>query len=426
MNMNIKYVMKAVLPNWVLAFIRYCRDYTPKEIKEDVMVNKALQNVKRRPHLNHRIKVAFIVQMAEIWDKESPIYEAMLSDPAFDPYLLVVPPSYDPESTHINTDYDKSNYFLTHYPSSIRSYQNGSWISVESMNFDYIFLQRPYDHYLPENFRSYNLVRFSKVCYIPYGFTGADVFNGGNSNKRFFRNIYFAFLESEYMVQVVSRKFRTKTEKNNHKILSLGYPALIPYFSFPPIKKISTILWTPRWSFDRIIGGSNFINYKECFIEAVKSHPEFKFIFRPHPLMFGEILSKGYMSQEEIDNYIGQITALGVIYDKNTPLVESLRNTDVLITDFSSIIIQFFLTGRPIIYCESSIQMNRTYQNMKDGMYLVHSKEDFISKINDLSIKGDYLKSKRQEIITGRFEHHKNATNDIINAIKQDYKETST
>ena len=420
--MNIKSTLKAILPDSVISFKRDCETYAPKEIKKDLIANKAIRRVRNRPHLNSRIKVAFIAQMAEIWDKEAPIYDAMLLDSAFEPSVIVIPP-YNQKTKSVEMAYDESNYFISRYPSCVRACEGREWISMESMNFDYVFLPRPYDHYLPEGFRSYHLAQFAKVCYVPYGFSGADVFNAGNSNKAFFRNVYFSFLESEYMLNILSRKFKTRAEKRNHKLLNLGYPALIPYFSFPQISAVRTIMWTPRWSFDSVIGGSNFLNYKDCFMEAVRAHPEFKFVFRPHPLMFGEILDKGYMSQEEISDYLRHLTSLGVVYDKNTPVVESLRNADVLITDFSSIIIQFFLTGRPIIYCESCIQMNQTYQKLKSGMYIVNSKDDFLNEINGLSITGDYLKPKRQEIICDGFDYHKNATNNILNAIKQDYNE---
>ena len=53
----------------------------------------------------------------------------------------------------------------------------------------------------------------------------------------------------------------------------------------------------------------------------------------------------------------------------------------------------------------------------------MNSKDDFLNEINGLSITGDYLKPKRQEIICDGFDYHKNATNNILNAIKQDYNE---
>ena len=422
--MNIKSQIKSFLPEPIISFFRVCKDYRPSEVKKDLSARKDIEKVRKKKHTNSKIKVAFIAQMSEIWDKESPIYETMLSDPAFDPFLIAVPPCYNPENSTTNTEYGESNYFLEKYPECVRAYDNGGWISLKDFNFDYAFLQRPYDHYLPDGFRSSDLVHFTKVCYIPYGFVGADVFNGGNSDKTFFRNIYFSFLESEDMVEVLSKKFRTRTERENHKILNAGYPALIPYFTFDKTGNLHTLMWTPRWSFDPVIGGSNFLNYKDCFIDAVKMHPEFKFVFRPHPLMFGEILNKGFMTQLEIDDYIDSLETLGVVYDKNTPLVESLNNVDALITDFSTIIIQFFLTGRPIIYCESCIELNKTYQKMKKGMYVVKSKEDFVNSVTNLSCKGDSLKAIRDEIISDGFGQHLDSINTIINAIKKDYKES--
>lgn len=49
---------------------------------------------------------------------------------------------------------------------------------------------------------------------------------------------------------------------------------------------LKIVLWTPRWSTDPYIGGSNFFNYKDIMTRLVKQNKNILFIFRPHPLMF--------------------------------------------------------------------------------------------------------------------------------------------
>ena len=384
----------------------------------DLRSSRKIKKVTQKSHAG-TIRVAFIVQMAEIWDKEEPVYEAMLTDDRFEPTLIVVPP-YDQVQERVTTCYD-DNFFLEQYPDAVKGYDNGKWIDLKQQQYDYIFLQRPYDHYLPAGFRGSDIVAFSKVCYIPYGFSSADVFNEGNTNKSFFRNVYMSFMESDYMAKLLQYQYRFPLEKSTHHVLSLGYPALSPYLAFPDINQLTRILWTPRWSFSPTIGGSNFLIYKDTFVELAAQNPQCQFVFRPHPLMFGEILRQGIMTQTDIDDYLAILRENKVVYDYGTPLLETLLDTDLLITDFSSIIIQFFLTKRPIIYCPSCIVLNETIEQLKEGMYLANTPEELIRITNDLVDQKDPLKENRLRIINNKeFEAHRDAANNILSAMKQD------
>ena len=410
------------LPKPLLSLLLEYKDYTPNGIIKDIRANRSIRNVSKNNQRQSKIKVGFIVQMPEIWDKIAPVYDAMMSNSIFEVDLIIIPP-YNQASKKIEKHYDRSNYFITHYSSYILAYQCNNWISIKDKNYDYVFVQRPYDQYLPSGFKSSELVTFTKVCYIPYGFGGSDVFDAVSAKKEFFRNVYFVFLESDYMTGVFKKKFKFPSEKRNHKIINSGFPALAPYFSFPQLSDYHTFTWTPRWSFDSSIGGSNFLKYKDTFLNVAENHPEKKFIFRPHPLMFGEILEKGLMSSNEISLYLEKLSQLGVIYDRDTPLADTLEQTDVLITDYSSIIIQFFVTGRPIIYCESCIKLNSTYQELKKGMYIVTSEDNYYSYVEKIMRGEDSTKNVRNRIIGDMFNNHRDATMNIINEIIKDHGE---
>lgn len=387
--------------------------------------NKAISYIKAVNHRKVRnkgiIRVAFIVQMAEIWDKESPIYEAMKENAQFEPEMIVVP-VYNRVTEQIEPEYG-DNYFINKYPEAICAYDKSNWINLAEKEYDYVFFQRPYDLYLPEGLKSTDIVKFSKVCYIPYGFSGSDVFNAGNTDKIFFRNVRLAFLESDYMVNLLRKQFFFPTEKKQHKILNKGYPALIPYFSFPVISEIKRVMWTPRWSTDPVSGGSNFLKYKDVFLDIADRFSQYEFVFRPHPLMFDEILKQQLMTKTEVDQYIVELKNKKIVYDRNTILYDSLKDIDMLITDYSSIIIQYYLTGRPIIYCESCIELNDTYQMMKKGMYLIKSESDFKTVVADVLKGHDPLKEYRVKTINSEFDIHKNAVENIIGEIIKDYEE---
>ena len=393
-----------------------------KEQYEDLRSNHYLKMVtKEKKDLKKQVNIAFIVQMSEIWDKEEPVYAAIKEDPRFSATMIVVPP-YDQINQSVETDYT-NNYFLANYPEAIKAYQNNSWIAIDN-HYDYVFYQRPYDHYLPMPLRSRTAVKVTKCCYIPYGYTGSDAFNGGSTNRIFFRNLYLGFPESAHMAQAFKKRYRGKEARSLHKICFCGFPALTPYFNLKPTNECRRILWTPRWSYAPQIGGSHFLEYKETIINFKKESPEVGVTFRPHPLLFGEMVSSALMSKQEVNVFLEYIAKNGITYDNGCPIFETLQNTDILITDYSSVIIQFFLTGRPIVYCESDIVLNDDFKRLAEGMYIVHNEEELIVAMKSLSKGIDPLRARRQKIIAELRKEHEDATSRIIETVLKDYQDS--
>ncbi len=387
------------------------------DLYDDRAAARDIAAIYKAAHTSDVIRVGFIVQMPEIWDKEEPIYLAMKESPDFSTELIVVP-GYDLVSKSVGTDFE-GNYFLEKYDDAIPAFENNRWIDL-SNRYDFVFFQRPYDVYLPKELRSRSVRKYAKCCYLPYGFAGADVFNAGAAKKSFYRNISYAFLESDHTVELVKNTL-AKNDRLHH-VENLGYPALEPYFSIRPEGKYRSFLWTPRWSYDEKLGGSRFLEYKDAIVTIAESWPEDSLVFRPHPLLFGEMVAKGFMTEREIDNYLALLDEKGVRLDKGNPLFETFKGTDVLIADFSSIIIQFFITGRPIIYCEAGIELNELYRKMSEGFYIAHDEEELMGYVEMLKRGEDPLFSVRQQIINEHLSVYKNGTDAIVERIRQDWE----
>ncbi len=383
-----------------------------RDIRSGVFILGATRKVPKKG----KIRVAFIVQMPEIWDKEESVFEVMRKDSRFEAVLLVVPP-FDRVKEIVTNEYEK-NFFIRKYGSyAIPAFDGEKCIDLRN-KFDYIFFQRPYDHYLPKELQSSRVVKVAKCCYIPYGFSGADVFNGGNTDKNFFRNMYFSFLESDEMVTLLKRKFILTS--NYHHVENLGYPALELYYSINSRKKYEKILWTPRWSFDEKYGGSTFLDNYLIPLEIKQENERCDITFRPHPLLFGELISKKLMTKEEIDSYLRCLEQKGIRYDEGKPIFDTFCESDILITDFSTIIIQFFLTGKPVIYCDAGIVLNNLFSKMAEGFYIAHDKEEIRKYVKELQRGNDYLYEKRQEIIHKHLNYHMGSTQRIVEKIYND------
>lgn len=368
-----------------------------------------------------KIRVGFIVQMAEIWDKQEPVYREMSLRDDMEVVMLVVPP-YDFKNKKLTMDY-QDNYFLNTYLEAREAiHPDGKVVNVEDFNLDYVFFPRPYDIYLPKALRSTTLVKKMKCCYIPYGFTETDAFNELASDPSFFRNIYVSFMDFGYMCDILCAKYRRTVKAGLRHFENLGYPSLEPYLKMRGEGMPQTLMWTPRWTYDEKLGGSHFLEFKDCFLALKKEFSELGLIFRPHPLMFDELVSKGRMTQMEIEHFLSVLDEMGIVYDVGKPIGEAIKKADILLTDSSSIMIMFFLTGKPIIYCKSQIIFNNFTNRMVECMYHVETDSEIMGYVAQLVSGKDPLAQDRIGWIESEFADYSGAAERIVDWIVDDSK----
>ena len=116
-----------------------------------------------REHRNNRInteydrkiRVAYIVQMPEVWDKQKSFFERLTSDGRFNVCVVIVPP-FNPDTRKFgdnenNIRFYKSNCRKCKFLNAIDD--SGKAIDIRKYRFDYVFYERPYDPYLPKSLR---------------------------------------------------------------------------------------------------------------------------------------------------------------------------------------------------------------------------------------------------------------------------------
>ena len=373
------------------------------------------KNIKQR-YNDNTIRVAFIAYEPGMWDKQAPVYNKMLLNDNFDPYIIVVPDlSISKEATQ-----EKINFFLNNYPNTIL-YDENTLNKFKNHEFAYTFYQTPYNYKYPKNIQPNKLVKYSKLCFIPYAYIGAEEFFKVSSHENFFDNIYMSFMDSEPMKDLLLSKYNKTTSKRLQHIVFLGYPAFEHYIDMPAKKQIDSILWIPRWSYAEKGGGSHFLEYKDLYNDLAFQNKELNWTMRPHPLMFTTLANQGLFPPEQAEQYRKNCSNAKVSIDEHSLLSDTLNNTDLLIADYSSIIIMYFLTGRPIIYCRGNHNLSGIYRSIYEAMYIAESWEDVQKYTKQILNGDDPLKEKRKQIVTCEIEKHKNASDRIINAIYNDY-----
>lgn len=365
------------------------------------------------------IKIGFLAQIPWSWDKLEPVYESARQRSDFEVYLFVVPED-NFDTFEIIPDYS-DNYFIKKYPESIKLLdENSKCIDLVNYNLDYLFYQRPFDYRLPKMVRSKRMVRYVKCCYLPYGFTASDNFNNTNLNNEFFDNQYFLFMDSPYMKGLFEKKYHHSVKNGTRKVEYLGYPGLEKYLLMREDRiGDGYVTWTPRWSFDNIHGGSTFLEYKDLFLNFVRSVKR-KVLFRPHPLIHAELIRNNIMTEIEWNIYLEKLRECGVVIDIDSPIDDILAKTEILITDFSTIIGSFLMTGRPVIYCENGIKFNPVYEEMKKYMFVSHNWNETMMYYEQLNNGIDIKKDDRSRYIDDNYTSCIKSGNRICDRIVED------
>lgn len=366
-----------------------------------------------------KIRVVFVVRSAITCDKILPVYEEMKRRKNFEPYIVI----------HPEFDYSHSDgawkYFFQRYPDG-KIYDYSCLMDLRKLEPDYVFFNQPYVRHRPfPSLRIGDLLTFTKICMISYGASLAYVFPERlfRDYRHVYKNLYALFASCESVKTMAHEQFaQDETFKYRH-VEFLGYPALKTYYRMEKNpSKATRILWTPRWLVDDTWGGSHFLEYKDKFNALREKYGErVELHLRPHMYLFKELQAKNFMTQEEIAAYKEDLNAKGIVRQKRlSDMDKSIRNIDIFLADYSSILICLFLTGRPIIYCELANAVPfPEYKEMFAAMYTARSWEEVEFYLAELMAGNDPLFERRQAIAQKIFETHKDAASRIVDWLEQ-------
>lgn len=364
---------------------------------------------KRIKNQNKPLSVFFIVQFPEMWNSEKSVYERIINDSHFSAKIICVPKVTGTKDGALLFDKKNAAYdFLsTYYSECIDAHANGKWFDLSEDIPDYIFLQRPYDYFMPDCYSQYKLSKKSLLCYIPYGFQFVNgIHLDIEYNDAALNNLYMVFADNidSYNYVIDSSTYEVKSSARS--VLNIGYPRFDELK--PAIREketLDTVLWLPRWSTEESNDTSHFFDYFEKLMCYFQDRIDKRLIIRPHPLMFSNFVQKGILSQNEVDEIKIRVQKCGnVMFDENVDYIETFKEADLLISDFTSMLIEFFSLKKPIIYCGATDSFNSAGKRMDQGLYHATDWNGLKKELNNLLNGDDRLRCVYDEIATELFE----------------------
>lgn len=388
-----------------------------------VKIYKDLRVIKyyKKDKMSNNGPIVFLCQFESIWNKSESVF-LKLCEKGCNCKLLVI-------NDKISFDNEKT-IFERKYPDKVIYYKNGI---LNELHPSVVFYSRPYDNYLPCDLKSYSVIKKFNTAFIPY-YYALETDYKFSINDNFIRNITYFFADQESTKKYFDSRRKRLINKGYQHSYNFGYPALediilkidenkiCDNFIYKNKNRIN-VMWTPRWTIDEKLGGSNFLKYYKDIFRTFNNNSKYSFVFRPHPMLFSNFLDNNFITHEEYNLIIKQFKESdNMIYDNSSEYFNTFINTDVLISDNSSIIIEYLLTGKPMIYCfnKSNFVFNEIMNELLDVNYIVNNFDELSTVLGKLTNGIDPKKNKRIELINKIKNENRDASNSIATVIKNE------
>jgi len=370
---------------------------------ENIRQSYRMKKGSRHSWGNEKIHVVFVMQYVPSWGKVSMLFDSLLKEDAFEVFLVCLPEDL------LARENETHRYFLDKGYDAINAKKDdGSWFDLKQLKPDYVFYTRPYDYYMPAEFQSHNVCMYTKICDITYAINLDYPIAEMIFSESFYRHTYMNFVEMEGgLVEMYQSIQKRGHQKGLLHSACFGYIALdeflavdhsVPSESWDFSNHDFRVIWAPRWTTDKKLGGSNFFTYKEFLFDYFRKHDNMDMLLRPHPLMFQNFLRTGEMTEEEVAEYRQKIeNEPNMAFDSQKEYVSTFWQSDVLISDYSSIVAEYFLTEKPIIFCRTNLEIELldNMNKMLEGCYVVDSEAELADCLDYLSKGLDEKKELR-------------------------------
>jgi hypothetical protein len=269
--------------------------------------------------------------------------------------------------------------------------ETGKYFDISVLNPDYIFTTTPYDIYLPEVYKSNHLKSLAKLCHIEYGAIMIEWVNNYSDMafNSYFTNASFIFTGFPGMCKYFSNA------------VCIGCLKLDEYLYYGREKRSSLwneqakmkVVWKPRWTVEQ--ADSTFIKYIDSMYGFFQKHTQMDLVILIHPLLMSTLkVTEQYEVFAETLRKLKQLPNFHI--EETSDFLDAVLSADVMIADHSSTVIEYSITGKPLIYTSSEIPLNDLGKSVTKYAYIARSFEDIVAILNNLFMGIDPEREMRE------------------------------
>lgn len=383
-----------------------------------------------------KINLVFVCHRPQVWNSLKTVFEACNADEMFNVTIVAIPFKKQLPKMGFNHEFyetEGAEEFWKDYPCKVvngYNYETKEWLDIRTLNPDYVFFQQPYNVCKPECLKSWNVAKYATICHIEYGYPTAKSIALESMPVDFMQNVSLFFIQTKDEFYWVTEYFNSisNTFTKNFLVgstrLDVGKNYVRSESSLWKLHKADSfrIVWTPRWTTNE--NNCHFFEYKDKFLKYCDDNQDVDFVFRPHPQAYLNYAQFNNFSLEKSKKYEESYSLRkNMTIDHVADFLPLFYSSDALITDYSSVVPEYFLTGHPIIYCKNNNSLNDNEGKFTEGFYYVHSWKELTDTLEMLKRGEDPLKEKRQDLIRSEFYLPPNgAGHEIKELIKKDFR----
>lgn len=358
-----------------------------------------LERIKNKLKKHDKLKVVFLVnELAKF--KVAELLKLMNKDARYETLVVIAPlsGSYISQRSALK---DIQNYFESKGINYALGYDEntGETIDLRTFNPDLVFYQQPWAQ--RSNHQIQNVIKYSLAYYVPY-----YVPNYGNTRydcRQFHKYLFRYYVFNQEYADI----FKTILFPFTKALKPVGHPVIDEVLSAERVvSKKKTVIYAPHFSLGKgEIGYGTFMWSGFLVLEFAKKHPEFHWVFKPHPRLSRELVNKQFMSKENVEKYYADWAKIGTVYEG--PDYKSLFKTShCMITDCGSFLMEYFFTGNPLIHLVSGFAHQPCYPLKKvlNNYYEVYSYSELEEIMEDVLLKHIDAKRNIRETNLKRFQ----------------------
>lgn len=371
-------------------------DVSLEEIDKIQQNYKQIENqLKNQLRQGKKLKVSFLVGLASMFPAK-PLMKKMLLDPMFDVSIIVIP--------DLRFGIEKAIETQNQTVMELSEYQDIITVAPISEQDDHINIldyahivipPLPYD----VSHSKYNLVEIIRLGILPaivnYGFFRSLYDRLNLISKPVYSLYWKVFVETNYNLDEFKNYSLIKGE---NAILS-GYCKMDSFVGKVKKSTTKTIMIAPHHSlpggFNNVLALSNFKKYAKLFLKLPDLYPNINFIFRPHPALFSFLSEEKQWGMKKVDEYISLMKSKSnVYYSEKGDYFDDFLNSDALIDDCGSYLVEYFYTKKPQCYLlkrqkDITDKFVDLGQKCLSNCYIAYNEEEIINFIENVVIKED-------------------------------------
>lgn len=335
---------------------------SPQEEKTRLAGNMKALWESFRKGISVKYKVVFFAELGQKWDSMSSLYEAFRARSDCETAVVIEPifreatVGGEKKRDVIYQDY------LT--PMGIPNIPYEFYDLSKELP-DMAFISNPYESVTLEQFWPDNIAKYSKLVYVPYytNMASSESSVCALCGMPVATQAWRILAQSEEIMKM-HRKYAPKHGANLlvtglpkwDNILELKKaPETLPKGWKEKISGKKVFLWNSHFAVSPSEPGT-LLDYGQAIVDVFSGRKDIALIWRPHPMtstIFKLYASAARPFWEKLVHTVE--SAPNMVFDTGLSYVPSFQASDALLSDFSSIIAQYMLTGKPVLWLKNKI-----------------------------------------------------------------------